>query len=418
MINTSFYLKEPNGDSETLLYIFASFDGKRIKKSTGIKVKPGDWNSEKSFIKRSGKWKHTADKTNAFLKGLQDALHNAYYEDRKAGTTADALREALDIQLGNKEAEQEEARVTFLEYLDAFIEKRDASPKYTKGSIQVYRSCAKHVKAFAKKRGGFDFDDIDLELLTDFRDYLYAKDFSENYTHKVISTLKTVLNQATEEEFNTNLKYKTRKLGVSKPKVQKIYSTVDELTHLYGLKLSGPLEKVRDLYLVGAFTGLRYSDFRQIKRENFRNIEGKTFLDITTQKTLQRVVIPLHPIVNNLVEKYDGKLPKAYSNQVMNRYLKDLGQVAEMDEKVQIKKLQGGQKKAETFAKWQLLTTHTARRSFATNAYKAGVPTIAIRAITGHRTEEAFMRYIQVSEEENALLMAKNPFFSPLRKVL
>jgi len=96
----------------------------------------------------------------------------------------------------------------------------------------------------------------------------------------------------------------------------------------------------------------------------------------------------------------------------MNRYLKELGEVAGIDEPVIITRTQGGEKVSETKRKFELISTHTARRSFATNAYKAGVPSLAIMTITGHKTEEAFMRYIQVSKEENAVLMAKHPFFN------
>jgi len=101
----------------------------------------------------------------------------------------------------------------------------------------------------------------------------------------------------------------------------------------------------------------------------------------------------------------------------MNEYLKELGELAGFDEVFIDSKKRGGVKVAQPFRRCELLCTHTARRSFATNAYKEGVPSLAIMKITGHRTEAAFMRYIQISKEENAVLLAKNAFFklSPLR---
>jgi len=144
---------------------------------------------------------------------------------------------------------------------------------------------------------------------------------------------------------------------------------------------------------------MRYSDFTTIPPEH---IKGDS-LRIKPQKTGQVVEIPLHPTVRAIMAKYSGTLPRAISNQKMNDYLKEITvQVASLQSPQMITATIGGERKTTAKRKWELITTHTARRSFATNLYKAGCPARSIMAITGHQTESAFRAYIRLSGEEHA----------------
>jgi integrase len=96
----------------------------------------------------------------------------------------------------------------------------------------------------------------------------------------------------------------------------------------------------------------------------------------------------------------------------MNIYLKELCQRAGFSERIELGRTKGGLRETRVLEKWELVTTHTARRSFATNAFLAGVPTISIMKITGHKSESVFMKYIKVSTEQNALLLLQHPHFS------
>ena len=119
-------------------------------------------------------------------------------------------------------------------------------------------------------------------------------------------------------------------------------------------------------------------------------------------KTGEFVTVPMHPMVKEIIGKYNSEVPYSLSNQKMNEYLKDIGEAAKLDEKRIIVKTKGGVREEKTFSKFQLITTHTARRSFATNLYNQGFPAIYIMKITGHRTEKAFLKYIKIEQEEAA----------------
>jgi integrase len=157
------------------------------------------------------------------------------------------------------------------------------------------------------------------------------------------------------------------------------------------------------LFLIGCYTGLRYSDFSIIKPEQIKD----GYIELKEQtKTGNPVIIPVHATVNRILEKYNGQLPKSISNQKTNSYLKEIGRLMpslQMNFSRAITK--GGVKVMTNYQKWELLSTHTARRSFATNEYLNGTPTITIMAITGHRTEKAFLRYIKLTPKEHAKLL-------------
>ena len=158
------------------------------------------------------------------------------------------------------------------------------------------------------------------------------------------------------------------------------------------------------MFVVGCYTGLRFSDFSQIRPEHI--FEDR--IRIKTIKTDEWVTIPLHNIVKSIMAKYHNNLnslPKSCQNQTMNKHLKLIGKLAGIKEDVLKIRNKGNQRIEEVIPKHNLITTHTARRSFATNAFKMKVPTRVIMKITGHRTEQAFNSYIKITQDENADLV-------------
>ena len=164
------------------------------------------------------------------------------------------------------------------------------------------------------------------------------------------------------------------------------------------------LNRVRDLFLIGAFTGLRFSDFTSITKDNILS----STIHIEQHKTGGKVAIPLHRVVLEIWRKYGEKLPQPISNQKFNNYIKEVCKLAGIDEMEQKNITRGGMRVRQTYKKYELVTSHTARRSFATNLYLSGFPAISIMQITGHRTEKAFMAYIRVTPEQHAELLREH----------
>ena len=137
---------------------------------------------------------------------------------------------------------------------------------------------------------------------------------------------------------------------------------------------------------------------------------GKAFLTVPTIKTNKNVVIPLRQYVIDIINRYDG-FPEAISPQKFNDYIKEVCQTSEMNDQVLVRKHIKSKVIPEYKPKWELVTSHTGRRSFATNAYLNGIPSIKIMKITGHKKESTFMKYIRISEIENAMDLADSDFF-------
>lgn len=138
---------------------------------------------------------------------------------------------------------------------------------------------------------------------------------------------------------------------------------------------------------------------------------GQQVIDLKQQKTGNHVVIPVRPELQAILEKYDNRLPRTYEQKV-NHLIKEIAREAGITEKVEVSYIENGEKKSRLVEKCDLVKTHTARRSGATNMYLAGIPTIAIMKVTGHKTEREFMKYIKITEEQTALELMSHPYFS------
>lgn len=273
-------------------------------------------------------------------------------------------------------------------------------------TIQRYKTALNGLRAFAATyRRKVDFDTIDLVFYEDFTGWLtFMRGYTVNNIGKYIQMLKTFLNEASSKGINVKQDYRSRGFKVVNENADAVYLSEEELLRLRTLDLSERerLERVRDLFLVGCYTGLRFSDLTNLRPEYIKD----GLIRIEQQKTSDKVVIPCHEVVIIMLNKYSGALPRGISNQKMNDYLKEVCQLADLTSLESKSQTKGGKRITKTYQKWELVSTHTARRSFATNMYLLGIPAYTIMQITGHRTEKAFMRYIKLDREQHAKVMA------------
>ena len=399
MVTANFYLKDPEAKEETLIYLFLSCDGRRIKISVAQTIHPSDWNpseqlARKTFLGHKG--------LNHSLKSLARKAEAAYWEAKGQDKvlSREQLLEALELNEAVSSSDPD--------YLIPFVEehiKQSAATK-TYGTIRSYKTSLSVLKRYSEaRRRTIRFEDINLDFYNDFTLYMTRTlNYSANTIGKHVKALKVFMNEATDRGLNKNLDYRSRRFKVVQEDVESIYLTEEELKKIYELDLSEKpgLEIVRDLFLVGCYTGLRFSDFSQIEQENVRG----DLLYIRTRKTGETVVIPIHPIIKDIMKRYQrstgNMLPTSYSNQKSNEYLKEIGKLVGLKDKVLVSRNKGGVRLTERFHRYELISTHTARRSFATNLYLQGFPSISIMKITGHRSEKNFLAYIKITPEENA----------------
>lgn len=408
MPNATFVLKEPNGKNETLVYLLYRFNGTKLKYSTGQKIKPKFWNEEKQRAKETRDFAGYGE-FNGILDNLTACINAEYRKliNDRIVPTSDRLRKPLDEFLNRSEAPKTTDLVSFAE---EFVKNSLRKP----GTKRQLRQAIRNLREFkiATKRS-LHFDSIDLEFYEDFIRFLtHDRKYSTNTIGTLIKNVKVFMNEAVEKNLTTNIQFRSRRFKTFEEPSENIYLSREELRRIYqmNLKTQPRLERVRDLFIIACYTGLRFSDLVQLRDENL--IDNSTKIRIKTEKTGEMVMIPIHIHVKEILKKYDGIPPEMLTNQKMNQYLKEIGDWAGIHEDVIISFTKGGNKEVRTFKKYELITTHTARRSFATNAFLNGVPTISIMKITGHQTEKSFMKYIKISQEDNANKLLSHPFFN------
>lgn len=408
MANIRFIVRDMDSDTEQTIYVTSRFGrNEKLMYATPLKVESIFWNEKDGRVK-SSKYCAYRDEVNGALNAIE-ALVKSFIA--KAATSdnetvsKESLKNLLDIHFGKKKAKGYD----FHSFFEDFIKQCESRLSPRKGGLTIdyktkreYARTYYYIQEYEKKRKiRLEFCDIDKLFFNDFVTYLQELNLSTNTIwHKTVS-IKAVMKAANEQELTDNTKYTTFKNISEESQAVALSEKELDLLAKFDFSQSPRLERTRDLFLIGCWTGLRFSDFTRIKRENIKD----NMLTIQQQKTNEFVTIPLHPVFISIWEKYNGVLPASISNQKFNDNLKDVCKEAGINERVMKSITKGGKKQTTVYEKWQLVSSHTARRSFATNLYKSGFPSISIMQITGHKTESSFLKYIKVTKEEHAKML-------------
>ena len=378
MANAKFYLKDKNSNNETLILMFFNYNNKVFKYSTKTSVEPRNWNNKTCRVKQQSSHSLVLNKQ---INKIEDSIINIYHRMKTNDRVINnkILREQLDVSLNRQDKED------FFAYMKLYIEQKNELRDTTKRDyLQTFAT----LKEFERNTSYLvSFETITLDFYNRFQKYMIKDlDHSLNTFGKRIKTIKSIMNYATEIGINKNLEYQKKSFKVLSIKTNRIYLTKEEINKLKELNLSGDLAKIRDAFVLMCYLGLRFSDYNKINNNNIYN----GFLDITMHKTNERVSIPIHPYALEIIEGYNYILPEL-SNTKLNKQIKIVCKYAEIDEMI----IQS----EKSLHKYELVTCHTARRSFATNGYISDVPIRDLMRITGHKKETTFLDYVQVKRE-------------------
>lgn len=407
-----------NRGSIALIYDYAR--RKQLRYSTKIILDcQSHWNQERRRV-RNLLAVTDSHKINSRLDQLSAEIQKELIElgYRNPDYTLEDAKEVLDVIFGKAKKKKKKKVPTLLEcykwYIDYFSKNPNPTTKkpLTDGTVRAFKVSKNIFKEYSDLVGGVNYSDISMEFYESFVAHLQDKNFSNNYIANHIKNLKTILNYSFSRGYHTNTTHKRREFAKPTESVHAIYLSTKELEKIKKLDLPPGQSHSRDLFLIGAYTGLRVSDFNRLSKDNLQYLNNQYFFQIESQKTSEPLLIPCHPVVLEVIKKYDFSPPPSKTEQHINRDLKIIGKKAKLNEVVSITKTVGGKRKTEKFKKHDLISTHTARRSFCTNAYKAGMPTLDIMTISGHQTERVFYEYIKASSLERASQIAKHPFFN------
>lgn len=408
------------------IVMLVSLYGKQYRKSIGVGVPLKYWNAAKKRAKVTADF--DGNPINDAIEGWLEIGKKAvkHFADLRISPSMKEFAEKIAELSEIKEESPNDGQRYFADYFEyVYI------PRY-KGvrgidTLKIYNTVLHKLREFEKhRRHRLNFDDINIDFYNRFQEWFYSQGFSRNYFGNVIKVIKQIYKEAKiYDKLHAGTGTEHRDFLAPKDTADAVYLTTEELEKIYNLPITSEsiqdpnnpitgdwmdkkitaLKRVRGLFLIGCYTGLRVSDFSRLSDAHV----GK-YITIKTQKTGTPVIIPIHPIVRDIIDSgFD--LTDTLSDQKLNKQIKELCRLAGITDEVLVNRNEGGKNIERTYPKYKLVSSHTARRSFATNAYKAGVPTIAIMKITGHTKESTFLKYIKVSAQENAEMLSDHPFF-------
>lgn len=389
----TFHFKKKS-EHEGTLYMMIRNNQERVSISTKIVEDPATWNPEKEEFDNTCEYYRT---NNEILLRYKSAAAKAIREfqllDPKK-RNIESIRDSIISDLGCG-AENSKSKNSFLNFY-----KKWCVTSTTKRVANRQMLYSLHL--FMKYVGSRDitFDDVNYMFIEDYIEWMSDRGLCANTRGNQIKRIKTAMHESYEMGLHQNLDF--RKFRKEQEEVDNIYLDREDLDKLEKVEVKGTQRLVRDVFLIGCYTAMRYQDYSRLSEDDI--IDG--CIHQIQKKTNERVVIPVAPKVQEILDYYGGELP-TISPERFNEYIKDVCRLAGIDRMITIIK-NGKQIRVE---KWKLVSSHTARRTAATNMFKAGIPAISIMKITGHRTEANFMKYIKITKEENAQMLKNNQFF-------
>jgi integrase len=444
----SFHLRTTKEKGEAPIFVRLQSRKQNInhKLATPLLVDIKAWNNSKKGPVQLSNFRKAYPQLVQKMDEIQSELESTL--DRPVGLTQEEFkhivndiifREARDAQKRRKEEkakeEAEKNRMTLNKYIASYIEQIESGARQTESGRNFAPSTVKTVKLaldqFAQfqkaKRRKYDFDDVDMNLYYDYTAYLKKKDYSINTVGKCVKQLKTVMAAAESEGHHHNNLWKDKKFKGTRVEVDNIYLTQDDLDKIMAVpedNLDYYQLLARDIFMVGVYTAQRVSDYNNIKKEDFTTVKKKiivevpdpqnpwtvidqieqkevTYLNVRQQKTGAKVTIPCKTELKMILERYDYQLPHL-ADQVINRNIKKVAEMAGLNELVEIETTKGGTPKKEKIEKYKLIHTHTARRTGATLMYLAGIDIYDIMKVTGHASPKMLKKYIKADSLEVA----------------
>ncbi len=432
--------------------------------SMKLRIKAREWSNEMQMPRhmtdqrpvaelRGMSYSELAEKVMAIKKDLSAAEDCGKLTIEYAKATVSRIlneefvKEMEEIAERQAEKEKQSGRMTLQQWIAEFIRqcetgerlKRKSTRMVTEGTIKSYKGTLTQLEEYEKaahKR--IDFDDVTLDFYESWRQYFIKKKYSPNTIGRHVKNLKIFLYAAEDMKLTTCLDFKSARFSADHEDVENIYIPVDRLKQMAAFDMSDyktmkakaeqyakddeekksllhalrrdifrkNLGEARDIFLLGCLTGQRVSDYKRISKDMVETIVGsRKFLHLVQVKTGKDVYVPYTDMIDDILQRYVNGLPHV-ADQHLNERIKIVGLLLGWTESAGLNERKGLMEYRSNKRFCDAIKTHTARRTFATNAYKAGVPLSSIMAVTGHASEQMLRKYLKLDSKERALLAA------------
>ena len=393
-----------------------NFASKRIEFTTGYRIDAAKWDTDKQRVRNgcTNRLKQSASEINASLLGYYTEVQEIFkkFEVEEIMPTPEQIKEAFNA-LHKPIEEVKQRKLTpnaFYKAFDEFVRDCGRQNDWTDSTYEKFAAVKNHLMNF---RDGLTFDFFDEKGLNDYVTYLRdVKEMRNSTIGKQLSFLKWFLRWAFKKGLHQNNAYDSYKPKLKSTQKKIIFLTWEELNKLREFEIPAAkqaLDRVRDVFLFQCFTGLRYSDVFNLRRSDIKG----DHIEVTTVKTSDSLIIELNKHSKAILDKYkdvafeDDKVLPVITNQKMNDYLKELAELAGIDEPVRQTYYRGNERIDEVTPKYALLGTHAGRRTFICNALALGIPPQVVMKWTGHSDYKAMKPYIDIADDIKANAMSK-----------
>ncbi|GAA4361860.1 site-specific integrase [Hymenobacter saemangeumensis] len=390
----------PDAAGRCAIHLRAYFDGQRLRFATRERCFATEWNADKGCFKKSFPGYQDA---NDYLQALTERLQSRYRYLRTEGLpiTVEALKAVLQPPAQAPTVVVETPPLLLDLYADyqAALQARGN----LKQSLVSVGNTRAHLQGFEKSlRRKLVVADYDVAMHDRFLAYLRQKrQLAQNTVCKSVKHLKAFLRYVREDR-KMPTAIESREMKVQWAEVDKVYLTATELAALESALLPSTLVATRDAFLFCCYTGLRHSDLHELNTANVQEWDGSRVLRLTQTKTRTAVSIYLTPPAAALLDKYAGtraKLLPAFTNQAMNRNLKQITKLAGLRQAVETVSVEGGKVVKRQQPKHDLVTMHTARHTFAVLSLMRGLPVAVLQKVLGHAKIQTTMIYAKIVED-------------------
>ena len=393
------------------------YNNQRVEFTTGYRVDVTKWDTEKQRVKNgcTNKLKQSASEINADLLAYFAEIQKIFkeFEVKEEIPTTTELRELFNLAIkkdvATDDTVQEEKVLSFWKVFNEFVSENSKRNNWAKGTLQKFNALKKHIERWNPEP---TMDDFSEKGLSAFADTLHKQDLKNSTIDKQIGLLKWVLRWSASKNLTVDNAFMDFNPKLKTAQKTVVFLDAQELKQLTDFEIPEDkkyLEKVRDVFLFCCYTSLRYSDVYNLCHSHIKG----SYIDIVTVKTNDRIVIEFNDKSKAIYDKYkdfhfeNGKVFPVISNQKMNSYLKDLAELAGLDNPVHQTHYKGNERIETILPKYAVLSTHDARRTFICNALSLGIPANVVMKWTGHSDYKAMKPYIDIADDIKASAMSK-----------
>lgn len=422
MASVSYRVKNSNSEWTSIYVRFKQGNQFDTEATTSLECPVERWSKVKQEVLSTPllKYKEVNKKLNEFKVYLKNEYESTKTNEDEIIINNNWLKDKINYFFNKQNVnEEEKKKLFFVDYILSFIE--ESKTKRNRLGNPIKERTIQHYKTTLNKINSYqDFTnrilkitDINLDFHNKFISYLENEERLNNNTiGGYIDDIKLFCNNASKKGLKISTDVKSSDFYTPKNKTNDIYLREDEITNIFNCDLDlDYLDNARDWFVIGLRTGLRVSDLLKLDKSF---VEDDEFICLTTIKTEYPIIIPIHDQVRKILQKRNGDFPRKISDQKFNDYIKIVAQKAGIIEMVdgsrmdEVKITENNKEKTlhrklnKKYPKYELVSSHICRRTFATNLY-GQIDTMTIMKITGHATERQFLNYIKITPKEYAL---------------